>query len=82
MKKNFLVLGFGFFVSDVKSGVCYWPLWLMLPGHGPNWQKYFSEVCIGFGFVCIGSLKSEVCIGFVFDWVSSISDSKVMAKKN
>ena len=30
MKKNFLVLGFVFFV------VGFWPFWLMLPGLGPN----------------------------------------------
>ena len=35
MKKN-LVQGSGFFVSDVISEVVFWPLWLMLPGLGPN----------------------------------------------
>jgi len=29
-------LGFGFFVSDVISEEGFGPLWLMLPGLGPN----------------------------------------------
>jgi len=33
MKKNFLVLGFGLFVSDIISGLGFW---LRLPGPGPN----------------------------------------------
>ena len=28
--------GFGFFVGDVISEVGFWPIWLMLPGLGPN----------------------------------------------
>jgi len=36
MKKNFLVLGFRYFVSDITSEVGVWPFWLMLPVLGPN----------------------------------------------
>jgi len=36
MKKIWGVLGFGVFVSDNISEVGFWPLWLMLPGPGPN----------------------------------------------
>jgi len=32
LKKNFLVGGCGFFVSDVISEVVFGPFWLMLPG--------------------------------------------------
>jgi len=36
MKKIFLVLGFGFFVGDIISGVGFWPFWLRLLVPGPN----------------------------------------------
>ena len=26
----------GFFISDIISGVCFWPFWLKLPGPGPK----------------------------------------------
>ena len=39
-EKNFLVVGFRFFVSDVISEIDFWPFWLMLPGLGPNhWTR-------------------------------------------
>jgi len=36
VQKKVLVLGFGFFVSDVISEGVFWPFWLILPGLGPN----------------------------------------------
>jgi len=36
MKKNVLVLGFGFFVGDVKNRVGFWPFRLRLSDPGPN----------------------------------------------
>ena len=35
MQYKFGGLGFNFFVSDVISGVGFWPVCLMLPGPGP-----------------------------------------------
>ena len=35
-KKNFLIGGCRFFVSDVINEVVFGPYWLMLPGLGPN----------------------------------------------
>jgi len=37
MKKN--VWGFGFFVSNIISRVGFTPLWLRLPGPGPNRKR-------------------------------------------
>jgi len=31
-----VVLGFSFFVDDIKSAIGFWPFSLTLPGHGPN----------------------------------------------
>ena len=37
LKKNVLVGGCGFFVTDVISEVVLGSFWLMLPGLGPNY---------------------------------------------
>jgi len=37
MKKNFLVVDCGFFVSDVICKAVFGPFWLMLPGLRTNW---------------------------------------------
>jgi len=35
IKKEFF--GLGFIMSDVISGIGFWPFWLRLPGLGPYW---------------------------------------------
>ena len=35
LKEN-LVLRFGFLVSDLISGIGFWPFWLRLPAPGPK----------------------------------------------
>jgi len=47
MKKNFLVLGFVFFVSDIISKVNFSHFWLLLSdlAQTARW-KYFAEVFI------------------------------------
>jgi len=47
MKKNILVLRFGYFVGNVISGIGFWPFWLMSPDPGPTARwKYFTQVFI------------------------------------
>ena len=39
VQKNFLVLGFRFFMSEIRNGVGFWPFLLRLPGPGPNHKR-------------------------------------------
>jgi len=52
MKKS---LGFAFFVSDVISGIGFWPFWLKLPGAWLN----LLDVSILLKFLLETRLKSE-----------------------
>jgi len=61
MKKMFLVLSFGFFVSGVISEVGFWSFWLMLPGLGPN-RKILPPSGLGRGPDEVGQSNLKVLL--------------------